>query len=92
MASVSIASFANGLVQAQITYDDVTLAISQMRIVNDSDFACTMEVRRSGNLIRDLTVGAHASLSRNLPKGVAFTLDALSEMTMGDLVIGARFG
>ena len=95
----TIASFADGLVQAQIDLDDATLQVVAARAINNSDFPAVFEVYKAGNLRGDLAIPAHTTRQRNIPGNLRFAMDSGDpawgippEMTMGDIVIRVRWG
>ena len=87
----TIASFADGLVQAQIDLDDASLQVVAARAINNSDFPAVIEVYKAGNLRGDLTIPAHTTRQRNIPGNLRFATDA-DGMTMGDITIFCRWG
>ena len=99
IVTYTIASFADGLVQAQIDLDDATLQVVAARAINNSDFPAVIEVLKAGVLRGDLTIPAHTTWERNLPGNIRFSMDSGDpawgippEMTMGDISIFVRWG
>ena len=93
-----VASFANGLVRAEIDLNDVNLRLMKGRVINGSPFPAYFQVYKAGALVGDLTVLANTTQERNLPASVQFSMDAGDpvwgmppEMTMGDIQIGCRW-
>ena len=99
IATYTIASFADGLVQAQIDLDDTTLQVVKARAINNSDFPAVFEVHKAGVLRGDLTIPPHTTRERNIPGNIRLSMDSGDpawgippEMTMGDISIFCRWG
>lgn len=99
---VAIASFNNGQVVTELVYDDVSLAIKRIQATNDSDYPCSIRLRKANILVREHVVAPHSSKGRNLPAGIAF-VNVLDEgmdedgnplgynISLGDIVIRCRW-
>ena len=89
----NVASFANGLVRAEIDLDDNTLRVRVARVINDSDYPALIEVYKAGVSVANVVIPAHSTQSRNLPANIKFTAipqpnpDEDGPISMGDIVI-----
>jgi len=81
--AVAIASFNAGQVIVEIVRDDATLAIKRIQATNNSDYPCSIALRKANVLVREHIVAAHSSSGRNLPAGIAF-VNVLDEGTDAD--------
>lgn len=97
VAIYNVASFANGLVVAEIDVDD-NLRIRKARLINNSTEPTYIEVFKAGVLASDLTVNGGKTVSKNLPAALKLSYDAGDpewgippELTMGDIEIHVRW-
>lgn len=79
--TVSVAQFQNGLVRVEVDYDDATLRISAVRVVNDSDQAANVTaIRLSDGKIVSQRFPARSTTFRSIPSSppqerLGFTLN-----------------
>ena len=99
IVTLPVASFANGLVRADIDLDDSNLRVRVARVINDSDYPAQVEVFKAGISAASVVIPAHTTQSRNLPVSIRFAMDAgdptwgiSPEMTMSDIEIHTRYG
>ena len=89
--TVSCASAHDGLIRWEIIYDDITLAISRIQVVNNSDQSALVGIRRTGTpFVREQVVLAQSSAGRDLPPNVSFSQNVDGNLTMGNLILYGR--
>lgn len=98
VTTYNVASFANGLVIAEIDVDDNNLRIRKARLINNSTEPVLVEVYKAGVLASDQTVNGGDTISKNLPAALKLSYDAGDpewgippELTMGDIEIHVRW-
>lgn len=94
----NVASFADGLVIAEIDVDDNNLRVRRARLINNSTEPIYIEIFKAGVLAVDETVNGGDTISKNLPAALKFSYDdgdpewgIPPELTMGDIEIHVRY-
>lgn len=85
-ATIECASSRNGLVRVTADYDTVTEALTSVTVVNDSDFAASVEFTNinTGQSARR-TVAAHSTATQGIPQGQAMKIGRTTEDDGGQL-------
>jgi len=98
IVTLPVASFADGLVQAEVDLNDVNLQVKVARAINDSDYPAFIEVFKAGVSAISAVIPAHSTQSKNVPGNIMFAMDEGDpewsippEMTMGDIEIHCRY-
>ena len=101
MATITniIASFAGGLVQVELDYNDANRRMARGRIINDSAEPAWFRITKvSPPVDFSFTVNAGESVERNLPAGLVYRwIDDPDDLTLGtglslgDIVIQSRW-
>lgn len=84
--TAQVCTLDDGLVRVVLTYDDLTMRVSRVEVVNTSTRAITLAVSHptTGNVIT-ATVAAGATVGRNVPGNRTLTLcDSREGICLGD--------
>ena len=93
IVTTTISAFANGSCRVEINYNDGTLAITRLRIINNSARLCRAFADHTVSLVsRSLTAQPGQTTTLNLPNGFLFTTDPDDgSLRLGPVRLGAKW-